>query len=136
MISAQQEMAMQAANDRSSKKRQDKTNPHVIHVDNGRLMPNTPRLREHKDYRVYTGPKGADLPTRMRWLAGAQRRAPALIDSSEASETFDLGKASAADLVMFAFENYGKVLDENTPLLELRKAIKAMAETIDAASLV
>lgn len=133
MISAQQEAAMQMANDRSSKRRQDKTNPHVINVNDGRLMPNTPRLRKHKDYRVYMGPKDADTELRMKWLAGAGRRSPMVVDSSEPAEVFDLGKATAADLVLFAFENYGMILDENTPIVELRKAVKATAEKLAAA---
>lgn len=144
MISAQQEAAMQMANDRSSKKRQDKTNPFVINIDNGRLLPNTPRLRAHKDYRVYTGPTGPDVTEaqRMQWLAGAKRYSPRIVDSSvgaEAaaeSEPFDIGTATAADLVMFAFENYGKVLDEKSPLPVLRDVIKKAADAEAAASLV
>lgn len=128
MITAQQESALQTANDRSSKKRQDKTNPMVIHIENGRLMPNTPRLRAHKDYRVYTGDINANLITRMQWLAGARRSTPKIIDSTAAAPVFDIGTASPDDLIMFAFENYGQVLEPALPPKKLREAVKALAE--------
>lgn len=135
MISSQQEAALQTANDRSSKKRQDKTNPMVIHIENARLMPNTPRLRVHKDYRVYTGNPTDDLETRKRWLKGVDRRTPKVIDSTPDAAPFDVGTATADDLVMFAFENYGKVLDSALPPKKLREAVKALADAEASASL-
>lgn len=135
MINAQQEAALQHANDRSSRKKQDKTNPMVIHIENARLMPNTPRLRVHKDYRVYTGNPTDDLETRKRWLKGVDRRTPKVIDSTPDAAPFDVGTATADDLVMFAFENYGKVLDSALPPKKLREAVKALADAEAAASL-
>lgn len=133
MINAQQEAALQQANDRSSRKKQDKTHPMVIHVDNARLMPNTPRLRAHKDYRVYTGNPTDDEATRKRWLKSSGRRAPKIIDSTPEEEAFDIGTATPDDLVMFAFENYGKVLDAALPPKKLREAVKALADAEAAA---
>lgn len=135
MISSQQETALQTANDRSSKKRQDRVNPMVIHIENARLMPNTPRLRVHKDYRVYTGNPTDDLETRKRWLKGVDRRTPKVIDSTPDTAPFDVGTATADDLVMFAFENYGKVLDSALPPKKLREAVKALADAEASASL-
>lgn len=135
MINATQEAALQTANDRSSKKRQDRVNPMVIHIENARLMPNTPRLRVHKDYRVYTGNPTDDLETRKRWLKGVDRRTPKVIDSTPDVAPFDVGTATADDLVMFAFENYGKVLDSALPPKKLREAVKALADAEASASL-
>lgn len=135
MINAIQEAALQTANDRSSKKRQDRVNPMVIHIENARLMPNTPRLRVHKDYRVYTGDPTDDLETRKRWLKGVDRRTPKVIDSTPDAAPFDVGTATADDLVMFAFENYGKVLDSALPPKKLREAVKALADAEASASL-
>jgi hypothetical protein len=135
MINAQQEAALQTANDRSSRKKQDKTNPMVIHIENARLMPNTPRLRVHKDYRVYTGNPTDDIETRKRWLKGVGQRTPRVVDSTADVAPFDVGTATADDLVMFAFENYGKVLDSALPPKKLREAVKALADAEASASL-
>lgn len=136
MITAEQESNLQHANDRSTKKKQDRVNPHVINVHNGRLMPNTFALRNHKDYRVYTGPKGADESERMRWLASAGRRTPKVIDSSADAPVFDIGKATKEDLVIFAMENYGAKLNPEQPLKELRTAVATLAKAdADAESL-
>lgn len=136
MITAEQEMRMAEANGRSGKKRQDKTYPMVIHTTNARLMPNTPRLRVHKDYRVYTGALDATEEQRFTWLAGAQRRAPRIVDSSAPAEApFDLAKATSADIVLFAFENFGKVLDETKPLAELKAELKKMADAEESADI-
>lgn len=130
MITEQQEQNLQSANDRRTAKRQDRTNPHVINVNDGRLMPNTQRLRQHKEYRVYTGPSNADLPTRMRWLEGMRRRAPKIIDSSTdaADEPFDIGKATKEDIAVFAMENFGKVFDLSLPLKTMREELKKLAD--------
>lgn len=134
MISEQQETNLANAYTRSSKKRQDRENPMVININDGRLMPNTPKLRIHKDYRVYTGDLTASEPERMRWLAGALRqRAPAVTNSREAEDVFDLGAATKDDILVFANENYGKVLDPQTDIRTLRKIVMQLAEQAAAA---
>ena len=52
MITDAQEAAIAA---RRAQTQQDKRNPFLIHVDDGRLMPNVARLRGHAKYRVFTG---------------------------------------------------------------------------------
>lgn len=128
MINEQQEASLQRANDGRSTKRQDKTNPFVINIHNARLMPNTKRLREHKDYRVYGGKHDDSLEVRQRWLKGAGRMIQQVVDSTANAAPFDVGTATAEDLVMFAYENYGKVLDAKLPPKKLREAVKELAD--------
>lgn len=133
MITAEQERNLSDANARA-KKKQDRTNPHVINIEDGRLMPNTPRLRIHPLYRVYTGPKNADVGTRMRWLEGQTRAGtPKLTNSKEAEDTFDVGTATADELVMFGLEHFGLTLDGKKPLKVLRKEIMDAAEKAEKA---
>ena len=134
MISDNQESNLSNAYSRSSKKRQDRENPMVINIHDGRLMPNTPRLRIHKDYRVYTGPIDASEPDRMKWVAGALKQRAAVVTNSRADEDiFDLGAASKDDILVFANENYGKVLDPQTDIRTLRKIVMQLAEQAAAA---
>jgi hypothetical protein len=130
MISETQESNLSQAAAGSAKRRQDKTHPMVIHMTSGRLMPNTPRLRVHKDYRVYTGALDADLPTRMRWLAGMSKMPTTVnvTNSKEAEDNFDLGAATKDDIVTFAFEQYGAVLDPAQDIRVLRKAVMKLFE--------
>lgn len=133
MITAEQERNLADANARS-KKKQDRTNPMVINVEDGRLMPNTPRLRIHPLYRVYTGDIKADLGTRMRWLEGLARSgAPKLTNSKEAEDTFDVGTATVDDLVMFALEHFGLKLDPKKPMKALRREVMDAAEAAEKA---
>lgn len=128
MISPEQEARLSAANSRS-KKKQDKKNPHVINIKDGRLMPNTPGLRVHPNYRVYGGSSKDDLPTRMRWLEGMSRQiGPRVVNSMAEQDAFDVGTATADDLVMFANEQWGMVLNPSEPLAVLRKRVMEAAE--------
>lgn len=128
MITEAQEARLADANARS-KRKQDRTNPMVINIDDGRLMPNTPRLRAHPKYRVYGGDIKAPVPERMRWLAGALKQMPTKIVNSQAeNDAFDVGKATADELVVFANEQFGMILDPAEPLPVLRKRIMARAE--------
>ncbi len=128
MISPQQETNLAAATQRA-KKKQDKTNPMVIHTTSGRLMPNTIRLRAHKDYRVYDGDINAPLSERMRWLEGRSKHwAPKVVNSKEAEDLFDVGTATIDELVIFAVEQWGAALDPAKPAKVLRKEVMALAE--------
>ncbi len=127
MINAQAAANLEDAAGRSAKRRQDKTNPMVIHIENGRLMPNTPNLRKHPMYRVYGGALDAALPERMKWLKGMMRM-PRQVVNTAPQEVFDIGTATADDLVLFALEEYGAVLASTTPINKLRKQVAAMAQ--------
>lgn len=123
MITAEQERNLSEANARA-KKKQDKANPMVININNGRLMPNTPRLRAHPQYKVYSGDLQAALPERMRWLAGALKQATTKVVNSKAeADIFDIGTASKDELIVFAMDEFGQVLDPKKDLKALRKAI-------------
>jgi hypothetical protein len=126
MITADQERNLSDANARA-KKKQDRTNPHVINIEDGRLMPNTPRLRIHPKYRVYTGPKDADVGTRMRWLEGATKT-PKIVNTMAEADAFDVGTATLDEMQVFALENFGLVLDTKKPMKTLRKEIMDAAE--------
>jgi hypothetical protein len=127
MISPEQEKRLSEANSRS-KKKQDKKNPHVININDGRLMPNTPGLRKHPAYRVYGGSVKDDLPTRMRWLAGQSRQStPRVVNSMAEQDAFDVGTATADDLAVFALEQWGMVLNTTEPLPVLRKRVMEAA---------
>ncbi len=132
MISAQQEANLAEANARA-KKKQDRVNPHVVNIEDGRLMPNTPRLRIHPQYRVYTGPKDADAAGRLQWLEGQTRHgAPRIVNSKEAEDQFDVGTATADEIVMFANEHFGAVLDPKSPMKTLRSQLVLLAEKAEA----
>lgn len=135
MITAEQEARLSQSSDRA-KRKQDRTNPMVINIDDGRLMPNTPRLRKHAKYRVYGGDVRAPLEKRMKWLEGAMRQSPTkIINSMEIADEFDVGKADADELVVFANEQFGLILDPTEPLPVLRKRVMAKANEVPGDSL-
>jgi hypothetical protein len=120
--------------DARARQRQDKTHPLLINAQDGRLMPNVPRIRNNKKshYVVYTGDPKATLESRMRWLKtlstnGARR----VIDTSE-DAPFDIGKASKQELVDFAIAEYQITLDVNTDHRKLRGQVKTLAEQHEA----
>jgi hypothetical protein len=138
MITAEQEANLAAANSRS-KKKQDKTNPFVVNVKNGRLMPNTPRLRVHKDYRVYPASleeaQKSTTADRMKWIersAAMRTDAPRIVNSKAAEDAFDVGTATADDLAVFAMETWGLALDPKKPLKTLRSEVMKKAAEMEA----
>ena len=122
-ISNGQEVALAAAT--AAKNRQDTKTPFLININDARLMPNIPLLRQHKDYRVFTGSPNASLEERQQYLSSGrgQGRAVVLPPNIEEIEPFDIGKADAEELVNFAFTEYGLVLTATTPLRQLRKQV-------------
>ncbi len=128
MITSEQEKNLIDATARARKK-QDPRNPHVVNIEDGRLMPNTPRLRIHPQYRVYSGPKDADAAGRLKWLDG-QKAGPVtrVVNSKEAEDTFDVGTATADEIVLFATEHFGVILDGTKPMKMLRKELILLSE--------
>ncbi len=137
MISAEQEANLAAANARA-KKKQDRENPFVVNVHNGRLMPNTPRLRAHKDYRVYPAnlkdATASTIEDRMRWLkrSAAVSSSPRIVNSKEAEDAFDVGAANSDELAVFAMETWGLPLDPKKPLKTLRSEVMKKAAEMEA----
>jgi hypothetical protein len=125
MNNAQESNLSQALRNR---KKQDKRYPHIVNVDNGRLLPNTEKLRAHPKYRVYAGPTGPEVTNeqRLAWVQGLMERNPIKVVNTTA-EVFDIAKASSEDLVAFALDQYGAALDATKPAAALRREVAALA---------
>jgi len=107
--------------DARGRKRQDKNVPLLIR-DDGMLYPNVPKVRERSGtkFRPYHGDPKATLEQRKRYLLGL---APARPVAFTEPEPFDIGKADADELVQFAQEQYGELLDPSKPVKFLREAV-------------
>lgn len=122
--------------------------PLLIHIEDGRLVPNVPRLggqkadkslnkpfiASHPKYRVYMGPPKAKLEERMRILATQNMTGNAAVVDTTLPTTpaheFDIGKAGRSELVIFAFENYGVQIDNdkgNEHVMTLRAKVRDLA---------
>lgn len=104
---------------------QDPKMPFLIHRVDGRLMPNVAQLRKHPDYRPYTGAVKASLAERMLYLSTGSTRVR-VVDTTEPQdepEPFDVGKATADELVAFAATEFGVTLNASAPLRTLRRQV-------------
>lgn len=114
-----------------AKRKQDRANPMLININDGRLMPNTPIGREDPNYRVYTGPLTATLAQRMQiieaTIKGPRTRVVASQPIIEA-EQFDVSTATKEELVAFAFDEYGVVLDSKLDRRVMCKQVMAAGE--------
>lgn len=115
-----------------ARKRQ-RMNPPLLVRDDGVLKPNTPLIAAKPNFRPYHGPTKPE-PTREELIAyyngqAASQRRKVIYQPQEA---FDLGKADADDLVNFAFEEYGAVLDGAKPVNELRKQVYELSNMSEA----
>ena len=119
MITDAQEAALAA---RRAQTAQDKRNPFLIHVDDGRLMPNVARLRGHAKYRVFTGSLKATPEERMVWLRSMGNGIPLPTE-----DPFDIGTASVAELIAFAASEYGVTLDPSTHHNKMRAELRRLA---------
>lgn len=107
-------------------KRQDTKAPLLIHVDDGRLMPNVPRILANPKYRVYHGDPKADRASRLAYLrSGGQGPARAVVADDIAP--FDIDRASKDELIAFAANEYGAALDPATDIRTLRKKVAGLA---------
>lgn len=119
MITDAQEAAIAARRAQTS---QDKRNPFLIHVDDGRLMPNVARLRGHAKYRVFTGSPKATPEERMAWLRSMGNGTPLPTE-----DPFDIGTASVAELIAFAASEYGVTLDPSLHHNKMRAELRRLA---------
>lgn len=115
--------------DARGKHRQDKKAPLLIR-DDGMLYPNLPLVRKNPRFRVYHGNPKASLADRMRYLQGLGAKRE-VVFTEEPAEPFDIGKASLEELMTFATEQYGAVLDPNKPLAQLRKDLFRLSQLPD-----
>lgn len=123
-----------------ARNRQDKKIPFCINVKDGRLMPNVKEIREHADYRPYTGNYKASLDERMAYLrsggfGGTKRAVVPFVDDAPPApapaaeeEPFDIAKASKEELVAFAFDQWAEVLSVDTHLTTLRSQVAKLAK--------
>ncbi len=140
-ISEVMEQKMVEAN--RARNAQDKRHPMLINIKDGRLLPNVPKLRTHKDYRIYMGDPQAPLVDRMRVLqTQGLLHGAAVVDTQNnlerlqmgtiegAGEPFDIAKATREQLKAFAVENYGVELDKegNTHMMTLRAQVRDLAK--------
>lgn len=98
--------------------RQSKNPPFLIR-DDGMLYPNVPLVAKKNNFRPYHGDPKASLDERMRYLSGQASRRK--VTYTPVDEPFELGKATADEVVAFAMEEFGAVLDVGTPIDKLRK---------------
>lgn len=127
MITEAQEMRQAAG----ARPRQDPKYPMLINIDDGRLYPNVPKMRAHPKYIVYTGDVKASATERMRWVdtaKGSPMRRRRVVADENTAPPFDIGKATATELVEFALTEYGKTLDPGTHLSSLRAAVRKLAQ--------
>ena|ERR1700747_2988654 len=113
---------------------QDKKVPMLININDGRLIANSLNTRANSDYRPYTGSLKASREERMAFIrsaiGGARTR---LINSAPDEEpTFDLGKATKAEIIAFAMDEYALVLDDKTDIRTLRNQVLAASQKASA----
>jgi hypothetical protein len=144
----------QVANTALVQAKQDKKVPFLIHVHDGRLVPNVPQLGgdgklvpPNPLYRPFRGNPKASLDERMAYLASGQGAtgavqtvtrtvvlAPEDVDPDLTGDDapFDIGKASREELVRFALDTYGVALSETTHLTRLRSEVNKLARATAA----
>jgi hypothetical protein len=139
VITQAQENAMADSRASSRQYGQDKRHPFLINIDDGNLIPNTATLRKQRlgkgKYVVYTGDAKASLDERMAYLASSLRGLgrTRVIDSTVTQEPpFDVGTCSKDDLLAFAANEYGVVLDRTKPLDVLRKQFMDTVKRLEA----
>lgn len=120
-ITTQDEAALATAR---ARRRQDKKVPMLINIKDGRLLPNVPNMRTHKDYFPYTGKVSASKDERLAFIKTmAQGRGGRRLIVNTELPPFDLAKASKDDLMAFAATEFQLVLDKTQSLQAMRKAI-------------
>jgi hypothetical protein len=114
-----------------AKSRQDKTNPFLIHIEDGRLLPNTARTRKHPKYRVYTGDIRASQEERMAFIhsgIGGSINRPKVTNSAAEADEFDVGRATKDEMIVFAMQQFGVSLTADTDIRTMRKQIMQLYE--------
>lgn len=101
------------------KTRQNKLHPWLIR-DDGMIVPNVPLVAKKSNFRPYHGDIKASIEDRMRYLQnlGSKRRVINSAVAADEEAPFDIAKATKDDLIAFAADQYGEILD---PALHLNK---------------
>lgn len=112
---------------RSQQSVQDKRQPFLIHREDGALFPNVGRLRNNKNLLPYNGAPDASLDERMQFLRTGSARRVVNSAPQEAPPPFDVGTATADELIAFAFNEYGHQLNPKAPLHVLKNQVIKLA---------
>lgn len=112
--------------------RQDKKNPLLISMKDFLLWPNVPNLRKNKDMILYTGNPKAKAEERKRYVESMKTGRLGMRAVVDTSAAFDVGTATAQDLIDFALTEYGKSLNPAAPLVTLRKQVTLLAREANA----
>jgi hypothetical protein len=124
MINDSQDAALSNA----TRPKQDKNIPFLIHVDDGRLVPNMPLLRLHPKYRPYHGTLTATQAERMTYLKTEYKSTPRAVIDSANTKAFDIATASREELMAFALAEYGTSLAPTLNAMSMRVQIRKLAE--------
>jgi hypothetical protein len=135
-VTPQQEIQSIARRNKSKRYSQDKANPMCINVNDGRLFPNVPNIRNNPDYRVYTGDINASQKERLDYLKSGigPKRARVVIDAEPAP--FVVATADKDDLIAFASVEYGYALDARKTVEQLRVDFTKYLKALEAADAV
>jgi hypothetical protein len=120
--------AQEAALSNATRPRQDQKIPFLIHVDDGRLVPNMPLLRTHPKYRPYHGTLTATQAERMTYLKTEFKAIPRTVIDSSTAKPFDIASASREELMAFALAEYGTSLAPTLNAMSMRVQIRKLAE--------
>lgn len=120
--------------DHRGKTRQSKTVPFLIR-DDGVLFPNVPLIAKKSNFRPYHGDVKATLEERLNYLKGLPGKRRVINSAVQADEEapFDIAKASKDELIAFAQEQFGEIIDPAEHLNKIRSVVARLAG-IDVAS--
>lgn len=113
--------------------RQDQRVPFLIR-DDGVLFPNVPLIAKKPNFRPYRGDIKAPLEERMKFLRGVSgRRVINTEVVADEEAPFDIAKASKDDLIKFAADEFGEIIDPADHLNKIRSQVAKLAG-VDAAT--
>lgn len=116
----------------TARHRQDKRTPFLIRESDAMLYPNTALMRKRPGFRPYHGDVRASLNDRQRYLQGLTARRDVKFDpEANKPEEFDLNAAGIEEILTFATEQYGVVLDPRLPLGKLRAEVYRLSQLSD-----
>lgn len=120
--------------DNRGRTRQNKEIPFLIR-DDGLLLPNVPLIAKKQNFRPYRGALNASLAERLEYLKGIPGRRRVINTATVPDEEapFDIAKATKDELIKFAEEEFGEIVDPATHLNKIRSMVAKLAG-VDAAA--
>jgi len=108
--------------------RQNKQVPWLIR-DDGLIVPNVPLVAKKQNFRPYHGDIKAPLEDRMRYLQnlGSRRRVINSAVLADEEAPFDIAKATKDELISFAQDQFGEILDPALHLNKMRSMVAKLA---------